>query len=1525
MSIKKGFYFFAVCFIVHIKTIAQTFPFAKLEGSPIDTAGWFLAGDAKIGDTPGDTNTENDELILVPPNNTRSGACFYKKPVNITSCQKWVAEFDFRIWQGTGADGLAFFFLNNPPASYITGGGMGIPPRPLGLMVCFDTWQNCSANTTGPVPKIQIRYGNGVRNYSECPSPAEPTITGIRSLRGPNYNHARIVYDFGSISVFLNDTLRLTGNYTINFAGYFGLTASTGGSTDLHSIRNFVLYTQKPLLLAPDAGVDRSVCNGTPTTIGTSQTSGNYSYNWYPTTGLSDSSISNPTINFQNDQSGIQTITYFVTKDTVNGGEPRCAFADEVKISFLPKLNQMPTNTVVCAKTPKTIGFGGISNATYSWSPPSLLSSTGIPNPSFFSTSLDSVDKTINYIVSATHPAGCVETDTVRVNHLGRFANAGSDVTICGNDTVDIGKSPRLDFNYSWFQISANSPKFNSVIENTQSGNTRVIVSNSDSLPVSILYRQIVLRQDYNCTNDDTVMVRIFPKPNPQMIPGASLCPYDTVLIGGINQSKYSYEWLNNGTSNSNTSIFGSPVFTARDSTFYRKRMWAALNECLTIDSFNVRYKPYPEIFRTGDKAICPGDSVVLGAGEVAVSGYSYNWSPAQNLNETNKQRATFYAGSIVNQNLSYVLTNTLEACKITDTVIVKVWNNPSFNAEPFFRVCSDRSQKIGPDSLAGYSYKWLDSSFLNSDSIANPVLYLSYPSGNENELKFAIRTTENLTGCQRVDTIRTILQTKPPANAGPDLSVCSGDTINIGVQNFLVDMAYSWTGSPGILNPQSNVSGFSLQSNSSVNQALIVKFSSSANGCTAFDTMQVRVKQLPEIFRTPDKLLCPKDSVVLGTTSISNPSYTYNWFPNQNLSESNKAQVTFYAKSIENEILSYILTNTLESCSVSDTVLIKIWNSPSFSSASPFKICSEIPGKIGPDSIPGYQYNWLNNENLSQSSIAKPLIFLRYQIENERDLKYAIQTKENLTGCARVDTVLVNLQKAPDVKAGLDIEVCSGDTILIGNQNPQSDLEFYWSGSAGIINPQNSKVKFTLISNSKKEESVILQVKSLINTCLAFDTVSILVKPLPFIPRPVGKVTLCASDSIFNYINPIGSLNKTSFSWEILGGKILDSNEVQAKVQWLAGRNSLSLLMLDSLGCRNKSEATIVESYPKPSGNFSISGSGFVCSGAFNEKQFELNGTFSSSIWLAKGGFVNSRNTTRSNINFNPEANKFQVLAIPISDKNCKGDTIIKEILFGEIKPEILSASVSETGTVEIISSGLSGSNEAKISFSSKSKNGDQAIENEPLTKIGDLPTKERINFTIKAKDQCQVERTSITHSIISGTVTARSLDNELEINTKWTPYTGNTTPIQYALFKYSEAIQDFEKIDTSSTFGLKINEFTPFEKPKFKVRSTWLDNGIERISWSDEFETILEIPKPLFPNLFTPNGDGINDTFFIPYLFWYPNSNLQFFDRWGKQVYKADSYQNDWLANGLDDGIYFFKFSNDRISEHGWVQVKR
>ena len=65
------------------------------------------------------------------------------------------------------------------------------------------------------------------------------------------------------------------------------------------------------------------------------------------------------------------------------------------------------------------------------------------------------------------------------------------------------------------------------------------------------------------------------------------------------------------------------------------------------------------------------------------------------------------------------------------------------------------------------------------------------------------------------------------------------------------------------------------------------------------------------------------------------------------------------------------------------------------------------------------------------------------------------------------------------------------------------------------------------------------------------------------------------------------------------------------------------------------------------------------------------------------------------------------------------------------------------------------------------------------------------------------------------------------------------------------------------------------------------------------------------VIPNIFTPNGDGVNDYFVIKNAKdW--NINLQVFNRWGNDVYKADNYQNNWdgknKGNPLADGVYFY-----------------
>ncbi|MCE2865295.1 MAG: hypothetical protein LW804_06745, partial [Cryomorphaceae bacterium] len=92
---------------------AQTYVFGQLTGSPnMVTTGWNLNGNATIGDTPGDLDAFPNELILTNAFNNQSGGIFYNTPINLNVCQQWTVEFDYRIWGGSAADGLAFCFLN---------------------------------------------------------------------------------------------------------------------------------------------------------------------------------------------------------------------------------------------------------------------------------------------------------------------------------------------------------------------------------------------------------------------------------------------------------------------------------------------------------------------------------------------------------------------------------------------------------------------------------------------------------------------------------------------------------------------------------------------------------------------------------------------------------------------------------------------------------------------------------------------------------------------------------------------------------------------------------------------------------------------------------------------------------------------------------------------------------------------------------------------------------------------------------------------------------------------------------------------------------------------------------------------------------------------------------------------------------------------------------------------------------------------------------------------------------------------
>jgi gliding motility-associated-like protein len=85
--------------------------------------------------------------------------------------------------------------------------------------------------------------------------------------------------------------------------------------------------------------------------------------------------------------------------------------------------------------------------------------------------------------------------------------------------------------------------------------------------------------------------------------------------------------------------------------------------------------------------------------------------------------------------------------------------------------------------------------------------------------------------------------------------------------------------------------------------------------------------------------------------------------------------------------------------------------------------------------------------------------------------------------------------------------------------------------------------------------------------------------------------------------------------------------------------------------------------------------------------------------------------------------------------------------------------------------------------------------------------------------------------------------------------------------------------------------------------------------------------MPKP--PNTFTPNGDGINDTWEIKYLDQYQGCRIEVYTANGQLVYTDVGYTKPWdgnfKGNKLPTGTYYYVIDpkNGRKKIAGYVTI--
>ncbi len=118
--------------------------------------------------------------------------------------------------------------------------------------------------------------------------------------------------------------------------------------------------------------------------------------------------------------------------------------------------------------------------------------------------------------------------------------------------------------------------------------------------------------------------------------------------------------------------------------------------------------------------------------------------------------------------------------------------------------------------------------------------------------------------------------------------------------------------------------------------------------------------------------------------------------------------------------------------------------------------------------------------------------------------------------------------------------------------------------------------------------------------------------------------------------------------------------------------------------------------------------------------------------------------------------------------------------------------------------------------------------------------------------------------------------------------------------------------------------NILNPIASPQTTTVYTLTITDIDGCVVTDN--VIITVNQPnyngMISNLFTPNGDGINDFWYLQDILNFPENEVFVYNIYGNQVYTKKGYTNDWNGtyNGseLPDGTYFYvvKFENfDKI----------
>lgn len=510
------------------------------------------------------------------------------------------------------------------------------------------------ANTANPIvfPTSATKYYATITDANGCRSTDSARVNPVNNVTNS--------ITASATTICAEDTIILTGssNYNTNVTWLWSPAASVssagtkvtrafpGGNSTYTLVTTWGKRCQatatqqiqvKPLAV-PEAGAGGYICKGQGSLQ--LQASGGVSYQWTPSTGLSNPNISNPVA------APSSTTTYKVAVG-VAGCNKTKTDSVMVLVRELPEAN-LVDDTLICSID--TLRLNTNPAYSYVWTPGYMISSLSTNSP------LVSPDVPTTYYTTLTDVFGCVNKDSVFVDvKLFVTIDAGRDTTICRTDTFHL-RTVSDALSYRW------SPA--TFLDRTDV--KYPVTSVTDSI---ITYH--VIGNIGKCEAGDSVTIRTVPYPVVTINPDTSICAGDNATLyagGGASYTWSPVTYLSDPGKASTRVIRPAPgiieyTVSVTDNKGCPKPVTATTK--LTVRQ--------PVAANTGlqDTSIVIGQVLQMHA----TGGDTYTWSPPQWL--SNPASPTTLA--MPENNITYKVTVTQlpENCIGIDTVNIKVFLLP--------------------------------------------------------------------------------------------------------------------------------------------------------------------------------------------------------------------------------------------------------------------------------------------------------------------------------------------------------------------------------------------------------------------------------------------------------------------------------------------------------------------------------------------------------------------------------------------------------------------------------------------------------------------------------------------------------------------------------------------------------------------------------------------------------------------------------------------------------------------------------